>query len=137
MASLIALSAGCFAALASLFAKLALDERTSSLSDYLYTALPLMDAVDNDTFQVGVRMMLFGCIFACNALMWGLFTRALNKSSSSGVVTVLNTASNFCVTALLGHFIFHEPLGMRWWMGAACIAAGTVIMTLQDKSKQE
>lgn len=45
-----------------------------------------------------------------NAIMWGLFTRALTLASSTVRVSVINTSANFMLTALLGFFIFRETL---------------------------
>lgn len=45
-----------------------------------------------------------------NAIMWGLFTRALTLASSTVRVSVINTSANFMLTALLGLFIFSETL---------------------------
>jgi hypothetical protein len=45
-----------------------------------------------------------------NAIMWGLFTRALTLASSTVRVSVINTSANFMLTAMLGFFIFSESL---------------------------
>ena len=47
---------------------------------------------------------------AFNAVMWGLFTRALTLASSTVRVSVINTSANFMITALLGLMIFKETL---------------------------
>lgn len=49
-----------------------------------------------------------------NAIMWGLFTRALTLASSTVRVSVINTSANFMLTALLGLVIFRETLPGRW-----------------------
>ncbi|CAG8832619.1 19421_t:CDS:2, partial [Racocetra persica] len=51
-----------------------------------------------------------------------------NKSSSSIQVTVLNSATNFCMTAILGKVIFGEALALQWWFGAGFIVLGTVLV---------
>lgn len=50
---------------------------------------------------------------AFNAVMWGLFTRALTLASSTVRVSVINTSANFMVTAVLGAIIFREALPGR------------------------
>jgi hypothetical protein len=45
-----------------------------------------------------------------NAIMWGLFTRALTLANSTVRVSVINTSANFMLTAVLGWMIFHESL---------------------------
>lgn len=47
---------------------------------------------------------------AFNAVMWGLFTRALTLATSTVRVSVINTSANFMVTAILGLLIFRESL---------------------------
>ncbi|CAB4424570.1 hypothetical protein RhiirA5_429059 [Rhizophagus irregularis] len=130
---------GTFAALASVFAKLFTDVRTFLILQYL------CDVIGNDTFfkceeilneikedtnwiMYLIRIFCFGSIFICNALMWTFFTKALNKSSSSLQVTVLNSATNFCMTAILGNIIFGETLSLQWWFGASLIVIGTLLV---------
>ncbi|ORY73972.1 hypothetical protein LY90DRAFT_402164 [Neocallimastix californiae] len=71
--------------------------------------------------------------------MWANFTKALNVSSSSIQVTVINSATNFCLTAILGHLIFSEPLSLQWWFGASLIVTGTVLLNteMQKIEKQQ
>ena len=45
-----------------------------------------------------VRIVFFGLIFICNAVMWTLFVKSLQKCSSSLEATVTNTAANFFFT---------------------------------------
>lgn len=67
-----------------------------------------------------------------------LFTRALTLATSTIRVSVLNTSSNFFVTALLGMVIFGELLPLMWWVGAAFLCAGSVIIGMrEEKSVKE
>lgn len=68
-----------------------------------------------------------------NAIMWGLFTRALALASSTVRVSVINTSANFMVTALLGAMIFGESLPGLWWLGAAMLVAGSVIIGRREE----
>jgi hypothetical protein len=52
----------------------------------------------------------FGMNLLFNAIMWGLFTRALTLATSTVRVSVINTSANFMLTAMLGFFIFSESL---------------------------
>lgn len=63
-----------------------------------------------------------------NTIMWGLFTRALTLASSTVRVSVINTSANFVITAVLGAAIFSEALPGLWWLGAAMLIAGSVII---------
>lgn len=67
--------------------------------------------------------------------MWGLFTRALTLASSTVRVSVINTSANFMVTAVLGTLIFSESLPGLWWLGAALLVAGSVIIGRREEGK--
>lgn len=60
--------------------------------------------------------------------MWTLFTTALAKGTSTTQVSIMNTSTNFVLTALLGLVIFSEALPPLWWAGAALLVAGNVIV---------
>lgn len=47
---------------------------------------------------LGLRGLCFGLIFACNSLMWTLFTKALNAAPSSVQTTTVNGAVNLTVS---------------------------------------
>ncbi|KAK1845945.1 transcription initiation factor iia small subunit [Colletotrichum chrysophilum] len=66
--------------------------------------------------------------------MWTLFTKALAKGSSTTQVSIMNTSSNFVITALLGLAIFSESLPPLWWLGAALLVAGNVIIGRKDET---
>lgn len=60
--------------------------------------------------------------------MWTLFTKALTRGHSTAQVSIVNTSSNFVITAILGFAIFSEALPPLWWLGAAMLVAGNVII---------
>ncbi|KAI1312311.1 hypothetical protein EDD11_002965 [Mortierella claussenii] len=143
-----AILAGTFAALASVFAKLTLDVRTVNFLQHACNTLfapttpyctSLFIAQEGETSPVVVvvRAACFGLIFICNAAMWTLFTKALNRSQSSATVTVINSAANFCLTAVLGYALFSEPLALQWWFGASLIVLGSVLVSSNESSKQK
>jgi hypothetical protein len=66
--------------------------------------------------------------------MWGLFTRALTLASSTVRVSIINTSANFVVTAILGAFIFSEKLPGLWWLGAAMLVTGSVIIGMREEA---
>jgi hypothetical protein len=45
----------------------------------------------------------------------------------------MNTSSNFFITAILGLAIFSESLPPLWWVGAAMLVAGNVIIGRKDE----
>ncbi|KAG0223383.1 hypothetical protein BGW42_005915 [Actinomortierella wolfii] len=143
-----AILAGTCAALASVFAKLTLDERTveflhHACNTFIAPTLPYCTSIfvakEGETSPVvlAVRATCFALIFICNAAMWTLFTKALNRSKSSAVVTVINSSANFCITALLGYALFSEPLALQWWFGASLIVMGSVLVGSDEASRKE
>lgn len=77
--------------------------------------------------------MFFGLNILCNIIMWALFTRALTASPSTTKVTITNTSANFLVTGLLGMVVFAEPIGGLWWLGAAAMAAGCILVGMREE----
>jgi hypothetical protein len=69
--------------------------------------------------------------------MWGLFTRALTLASSTVRVSVINTSANFITTAILSALIFSENLPGLWWVGAAMLVAGSVIIGMREEKEKE
>ena len=65
--------------------------------------------------------------------MWALFTSALTRASSTTRVSIINTSSNFLITALLGLIIFSEKLPPLWWVGAAGLVVGNVIIGRREE----
>lgn len=59
--------------------------------------------------------------------MWSLFTTALARGTSATQVSIMNTSTNFLVTAFLGMVVFSEKLPPLWWAGASLLVVGNVI----------
>lgn len=79
----------------------------------------------------------FGMNLLFNAIMWGLFTRALTLASSTVRVSVINTSANFMITAILSALIFSESLPGLWWLGAAMLVAGSVIIGMREEGEKK
>lgn len=73
-----------------------------------------------------------GLNVVCNIIMWALFTRALTAGPSTVKVSITNTASNFLATALLGMIVFREAVGGLWWLGAAMMGAGCILVGMRE-----
>jgi hypothetical protein len=69
--------------------------------------------------------------------MWALFTKALARGTSTTQVSILNTSSNFMVTAMLGFLIFSESLPPLWFLGAAMLVAGNVIIGRREEGEKD
>ncbi|RKF73913.1 hypothetical protein GcM1_242133 [Golovinomyces cichoracearum] len=89
-----------------------------------------------EEFQMSVeitnRVIFFALNLILNGIMWTLFTRALARGTSTTRVSILNTTSNFMVTAVLGWVIFSETLPGLWFVGAAFLIVGNVIIGRGD-----
>ncbi|EHA52165.1 hypothetical protein MCOR27_000340 [Pyricularia oryzae] len=127
-----AVASGACAALNGVMAKLTTTELTSSFSQSIARVLG-MSAIEG-TVEAVVRAGFFGLNLLFNGVMWTLFTQALAKGNSTTQVSIMNTSSNFVLTALLGLVIFSESLPPLWWLGASMLVAGNVIIGRKDES---
>ncbi|KAH8596076.1 hypothetical protein B0O99DRAFT_686125 [Bisporella sp. PMI_857] len=118
------LSGGC-AAFNGVFAKLTTTELTTSFATWVAKVVGL--AAAEKGVEVVVRALFFGLNIVFNIIMWTLYTKALSRGSSTTSVAIMNTSSNFMITAILGFIIFSESLPPLWWLGAAMLVAGSVI----------
>ncbi|KAK0745100.1 hypothetical protein B0T21DRAFT_97599 [Apiosordaria backusii] len=126
-----ALASGACAAFNGVFAKLTTTELTTTLSMWIARLLGLEKA--ESVVEVGVRGSFFGLNLVFNGIMWTLFTTALAKGNSTTQVSIMNTSCNFFITAILGFAIFSEALPPLWWLGAAMLVAGNVIIWSKDE----
>ncbi|KAF1966075.1 hypothetical protein BU23DRAFT_332837 [Bimuria novae-zelandiae CBS 107.79] len=127
----LAIASGACAAFNGVFAKLTTTELTASWSSSIAHALSLSPS--NKIVEYGIRGLFFGLNLVFNAIMWGLFTRALTLATSTVRVSVINTSANFMITAILGLLIFSESLPGLWWLGAAFLVAGSVIIGRREE----
>ncbi|XP_033754097.1 transmembrane protein 42-like isoform X2 [Pecten maximus] len=120
---LLALLAGTMAALGSVFAKLAFN------GDIISNGCnSMMDTTLCSKLKWYLQGLCFGMIFVSNALMWTCFTKSLQLCTSSLEATVINTATNFVVSALIGWMFFQEYLSLKWWLGSILILLGLVLI---------
>ncbi|RMY95347.1 hypothetical protein D0861_00805 [Hortaea werneckii] len=153
------LSGGC-AALNGVFAKLTTTQLTTTWATHVSRVFGLEEPSHvTDVLVRGVRkesqLLFFLLNLAFNAVMWGLFTRALTLATSTVRVSVINTSANFMVTAILGAMIFKESLpggpstlyiivlvadtltvAGTWWLGASFLVAGSVIIGRRDEAQK-
>ncbi|KAI0394382.1 hypothetical protein F5Y17DRAFT_262272 [Xylariaceae sp. FL0594] len=128
-----ALASGACAAFNGVFAKLTTNDLTTRISGGVSTVLGL-EGVDR-VLEIVVRCIFFGLNLAFNGVMWTLFTQALAKGTSTTKVSIMNTSTNFILTALLGLFVFSESLPPLWWVGASLLVAGNVIIGRKDEGQ--
>lgn len=107
---------------------------TANLASHLSSLLGLAD--DNKYVNLALRGSFFGLNIVFNIAMWALFTAALTRSNSTTRVSIINVSANFFVTAVLGWLIFNEKLPMMWWLGAAFLAAGNVVIGRREEGEK-
>ncbi|KAL9611078.1 MAG: hypothetical protein Q9167_004250 [Letrouitia subvulpina] len=129
----LAASSGACAAINGVFAKLTTTELTSSWSSSISLFLHL--SATNKFVEFAIRGIFFLLNLAFNALMWALFTAALTRASSTTRVSIINTSSNFMLTAVLGWMVFRERLPPLWWVGGAGLVVGTVIIGRREEGE--
>ncbi|KAM3550337.1 hypothetical protein MY1884_008297 [Beauveria asiatica] len=120
-----AIASGVCAAFNGAFAKLTTTELTTSLSNGISNLVGLSEY--KPIVEYLVRAMFFILNLVFNGVMWSLFTTALARGTSATQVSIMNTSSNFIVTAMLGIAVFAEKLPPLWWAGAALLVVGNVI----------
>ncbi|KAH7244696.1 hypothetical protein B0J15DRAFT_500573 [Fusarium solani] len=128
-----AVASGACAAFNGVFAKLTTTELTTTLSNWIAQLLGLSS--HEHIVEYVVRALFFALNLTFNGVMWTLFTKALARGTSTTQVSIMNTSTNFMVTALLGALIFSEALPPLWWAGAALLVAGNVIVGRKDETK--
>ncbi|RBR10991.1 uncharacterized protein FIESC28_09265 [Fusarium coffeatum] len=128
-----AVASGACAAFNGVFAKLTTTQLTTNLSNGIASLIGLSS--HEHIVEYAVRGLFFVLNLTFNGVMWALFTKALARGTSTTQVSIINTSTNFMVTAVLGALIFSEVLPPLWWAGAALLVAGNVIVGRKDESK--
>ncbi|KAI1734012.1 hypothetical protein F4680DRAFT_439755, partial [Xylaria scruposa] len=126
-----AVASGACAAFNGVFAKLTTNDLTAHIARGISGVLGLEGS--DRVLEIIVRCIFFGLNLVFNGVMWTLFTQALAKGNSTTQVSIMNTSTNFMITALLGFAIFAEALPPLWWVGATLLVAGNVIIGRKDE----
>ncbi|ODA76711.1 hypothetical protein RJ55_07982 [Drechmeria coniospora] len=129
----LAMASGACAALNGVFAKLTTTSLTTSVSRTIAGFLGISSG--EKVVEAAVRGSFFALNLVFNGIMWTLFTAALAKGTSTTQVSIVNTSTNFVLTALLGLALFAEALPPLWWAGAALLVAGNVIVGAKDETE--
>lgn len=132
---MLAIASGACAAFNGVFAKLTTTELTTTWSSSIAQVFGL--SASNKIVEYAIRGLFFGCNLLFNAIMWGLFTRALTLSSSTVRVSIINTSANFIITAVLSSIVFNESLPGQWWLGAAMLVTGSVIIGMREETEKK
>lgn len=135
MSTFNAIMGGAFAALGSVSAKLVVDQHTEQIVALIGQIVPT--STPTSWVPWLARTGMAGCIGLCNFLMWLFFTRALSQGQSTPQVVMVQTISNFVVTAVCGVYLFGDVLSTQWWTGASLVACGLVLLTkMPEKQKK-
>ncbi|RFU31147.1 hypothetical protein B7463_g5155, partial [Scytalidium lignicola] len=127
----LAIASGACAAFNGVFAKLTTTQLTTSFATTI-AGLFGLDKMEKGVEYI-IRAIFFGLNLLFNGVMWALFTKALARGTSTTQVSIINTSSNFMITAILGFIIFSESLPPLWWLGAAMLVAGNVIIGRREE----
>lgn len=109
------IAAGISACLASIFGKLTFSQST------LFSFVSI------------IYLIFF--IFS-NVFMWRCYSKALSLSSTSIQPTIVTKTSNFLLSALVGFFVFAEPINFLWFFGFILILIGVYLISTENESKQ-
>ena len=90
--------------------------------------------IDTNVIKTVLRVGGIAANAFCTAQMWRFYLKALSLGPTA-VAQTLNTGTNFAVSALLGITIFGETVTPLWCLGAACCAAGLVLVVSDPKQK--
>ncbi|CAD6448592.1 3edc43aa-7c77-4d1f-b990-96b3ce869a8f [Sclerotinia trifoliorum] len=131
---LLAVASGACAAFNGVFAKLTTTQLTTSFAEHVAGFFGL--GKGEKVVEYGVRGIFFLLNLVFNGIMWTLFTKALARGTSTVQVSIINTSSNFMITAVLGFMIFSESLPPLWFLGAALLVAGNVIIGRREEEEE-
>ena len=124
-------TSGLFAALSGFLGKVTFDPEVivSTLKGHLHESNP------NFTFFI---QGVLGCfLILSNILMLQTFNKALQTSSTTIQASIVNTASNFIFTAIIGKLAFDEHLTLLWWCGTTLILFGIFLINPEDHGRNK
>ena len=81
------------------------------------------------------RVVYVALFIGSQVLMWATLTAAFRHSSTTGLVSVINTASNILCSGLIGWLLFNEMLSFQWLAGISLILIGVSII-ITEKPKE-
>ncbi|KEG14334.1 hypothetical protein DQ04_00521190 [Trypanosoma grayi] len=125
--------AGTFGALSAVVGKLAVAE--SSGESIAALATPLLSAVGvhiagaqlSGVLLLAVRGLLLAVNAFCTAQMWRWYLKALSCGPTA-VCQIINTGTNFAVSALFGLLVFREEITVSWAAGALLVVVGLALV---------
>lgn len=77
------------------------------------------------------RILLFGSNAFFTAQMWRYYLKSL-QMGPTGLCSIVNTGTNFAVSAFLGITFFGEVVNWVWWLGALLCCLGLSIAVTEE-----
>ncbi|ESL06861.1 hypothetical protein TRSC58_05458 [Trypanosoma rangeli SC58] len=130
--------AGMFGALSAVVGKLAVAESSGNsliaavASFFAWVNLNHADSWWAHVALLGIRGLLFASNVFFTAQMWRCYLKALSCGPTP-VCQILNTGTNFAVSAILGLVIFREEITAMWAVGALLVVAGLAVVVSDTK----
>jgi len=113
---------GCLGAVSGVLGKLGLDQ--NQLEGFHGTA------------NLALRVTNIGGTLLLNCLMLTTYTKALSMAPTAAEASLLNTASNLMMTAVMSVVIFEEHLSLQWLSGAVLVCLGMALV-IQEEEKEK
>ncbi|XP_057654014.1 transmembrane protein 42 [Diorhabda carinulata] len=74
-----------------------------------------------------LRISFFALMLITNTTSLTFFVKALQQTASINA-TLITSATNYIVTALVGFILFNETTSLYWWSGISLILIGLVLI---------
>ena len=120
---LLSILSGCLGALSGLLGKLGLDQ--SQLEGFHGAA------------NISLRILNIGGTLFLNFLMLTTYAKALKLAPTAAEASLLNTASNLILTAVVSMLVFEEQLSLQWMLGTVLVCCGVALVMEEDKCPEK
>merc|ERR1711997_1115092 len=80
-----------------------------------------------------LRILNIGGTLFLNFLMLTTYTKALKLAPTAAEASLLNTASNLILTALVSMLVFEEKLSLQWVLGTVLVCGGVALVMEEEK----
>lgn len=87
---------------------------------------------DVSLIMMAARVVLFLGNAVCTGQMWRYYLKALSLGPTP-IAQVLNTGTNFAVSAICGILVFGEAVNWIWCVGAAAAAVGLALIATDSE----
>ncbi|XP_022192251.2 uncharacterized protein LOC111050264 [Nilaparvata lugens] len=106
---------------------------SSSLFGKLSGKIPL----DSSYYLVLIKAVFILLMFVSGAAVWTYYVKALQRSTTTIVPTLISTATNYILSAICGCLIFGEQLTILWFCGMVLVTSGLMLVTKSTMTDSE